>query len=96
MLVIAAGVICIANGLMGSLFRGTSQINETFMIEQYCSIIVLVLGVCGIASGIAAVVLRRVSPALAGAVMGMAGGGLVGFWLGLGALVLLSLSFEDF
>ena len=96
MLVIAAGAIGIANGLSSMLLNTPAEFGIPVEAEKYCGILVFLSGVGGIASGIAALALKRISPALAGAVMAMAGGGVVGFWFGLGAVFLLMLSNEDF
>ncbi len=96
MLVIAGGIVSLANGIVAIFAGGDVDVGITIPVGTYCGALVLSLGIGGILSGITAYMLRRISPALAGAVMGMAGGGIVGFWLGLAAIVLLTLSHEDF
>jgi hypothetical protein len=97
LLVIAAGVLSTANGLAAMSTGGeVYAVDLTIPVGTYCGALVLVLGIGGILSGIVALQIKRLSPVLAGAIMGIAGGGIVGFWLGLAAIVLLTLSHEDF
>lgn len=96
-LVIAAGIVSLGNGLAAMFSSGeVYAVDLTIPIGTYCGALVFALGIGGILSGITALLMRRLSPALAGAIIGMAGGGLVGFWFGLAAIVLLTLSHEDF
>jgi uncharacterized membrane protein HdeD (DUF308 family) len=97
MLVIAAGILSMANGL-AAMFTGGEvyAVDLTISVGTYCGALVLLLGIGGILSGVVALKMRRLSPALAGAILGIAGGGLMGFWFGLAAIVLLTLSHEDF
>ena len=97
MLVIAAGILSMANGLAAMITGGeVYAVDLTISVGTYCGALVLFLGIGGILCGIVALQMRRLSPALAGAIMGIAGGGLMGFWFGLAAIVLLTLSHEDF
>jgi hypothetical protein len=92
--IISAGVLGLVNGISAALtspwvYRLGGE------IVRYCGILVILFGIGAIVSGVAALVMRRISPAFAGAVMGIAGGGVAGFWLGILSLVLLILSDED-
>jgi len=94
-LTIASGFISIGNGIIVADPGGWANVMGEEYVERYCGILVLVAGIGAILSGIASLVQRRISPAMAGAVMGMAGGGLAGFWFGVVAIVLLFVSDED-
>lgn len=55
----------------------------------------VIFGIIAVAGGISGIKKKNFALALAGAVMGMMGGGLYGFYLGLGALVIFALSNQD-
>jgi hypothetical protein len=97
MLTILSGMLSLANGLASVVFESDLSFGTGFGIDRYaaCGFIVIVLGAVAILGGFYSLKYRRISFALAGAAMGMAGGGLVGFWCGLGALIALVLSHED-
>ena len=92
-----AGVLALVNGLRG-IFSETSIAlgpDVGFSRADVCATIALIFGVVAIAGGMNALKGRHLSLSLAGAFLGMMGGGLIGFWLGLGALILFALSNED-
>ena len=94
---ILAGVLALVNGLRG-IFGGSSVAlgpDVGFSHENVCGIIVLIFGIVAIAGGINALRGRNLSLSLAGAIFGMISGGLIGFWLGLGALILFAFFGED-
>ena len=96
-LTIGAGVASFANGtyamLTGTDVTLAADIGVTK--EAICGFIFVLFGIVSIAGGIAALKRMHISLGLAGAALGMMGGGLVGFWLGLIALVMFALSHED-
>lgn len=92
-----AGILCVVNGV-SSVLRGasieigphTGEVNISV-----CGFIVVLLGSISLAGGIAAYLKKHISLAIAGAVAGMIGGGIFGFWLGLASLLLIALSNAD-
>lgn len=97
MLVILAGVISLFNGFVALLSGGGIDFGLNTGINQYsiCSAMVFIFGIVGVIGGTYSFVRRRISFALGGAALGMAGGGIMGFWFGLIAIVALMLSNED-
>jgi hypothetical protein len=93
--IISAGVLSIANGISAASTTGWISILGGGEEVRYCGVLIFIFGMGAIVSGVAALALRRITPAFAGAVMGIAGGGLAGFWLGILALALLAMSDED-
>lgn len=93
--IISAGVLAITNGLTAASDNEWVNLVNGPDIIRYCGAIVLVLGIGAVLAGFVALVKRRISPAFGGAIMGIAGGGLPGFWLGIFALALLAMSDED-
>lgn len=93
--IISAGVLSIVNGILAASTTGWISILGGGEEVRYCGVLISILGMSAIVSGVAALALRRITPAFAGAVMGIAGGGLAGFWLGILALALLAMSDED-
>jgi hypothetical protein len=96
-LTILSGILSLANGLASVVFESNLSSGFDLGIDRYaaCGFIVIAFGAAAILGGLYSLKNRRISFALAGAGMGMCGGGLVGFWCGLGALVALVLSHED-
>lgn len=93
----AAGVLSLINGFEGVISNKESSIlppvSQSFV--PVCGVLLLALGVLAILGGISAIRGGRLSLSLVGAGAGMLGGGLIGFYLGLGAIVLLVLSDQD-
>jgi len=92
-----AGILAIINGLRG-LFTDSSLAlgpADTFTRETSCGILVLIFGIIAVAGGISGIKRKYFALAVAGSVMGMMGGGLYGFFLGLGALIIFGLSNQD-
>lgn len=98
LMTLSAGLLSLFNGIQGIVFGGQFAfgLDPGFSRFELCGVIVIIFGIVAIAGGILALKRRHISLALAGAVLGMLGGGLLGFWLGLGALVLFGFSDEDF
>lgn len=96
-LTIAGGVASFANGTFAILTGTEVQVAADLGLskEAICGFIFVIFGIVSVAGGIAALRRKHFSLGLAGAVLGMMGGGLVGFWLGLIALVMYALSHED-
>ncbi|OGS43979.1 MAG: hypothetical protein A3K76_00630 [Euryarchaeota archaeon RBG_13_57_23] len=96
-LTIAAGVATLANGTYAILTGTDVQVATDFGLtkEAVCGIIFVLFGIVSVAGGVAALKRMHFSLGLAGAALGMMGGGLIGFWLGLIALVMYALSHED-
>lgn len=92
-----AGVLAIINGLRGLFSDSSLALGpvSSFNGETYCGILVVVFGIIAVAGGISGIKRKSFALALAGAVMGMMGGGLFGFYLGLGALIIFALSNQD-
>ncbi len=96
-LTIAAGIASLANGIYSVVTNNAVSFATKSIVtgETVCGFVVIVFGIISIAGGISVYKGMHFSLGLAGAVLGMIGGGLVGFWLGLFALVLYALSHED-
>ena len=92
-----AGVFAINNGLRGLFLDSSLALGpaNTFTRETSCGILVLVFGIVAVAGGISGIKKKSFALAAAGAVLGMLGGGLYGFYLGLGALIIFGLSNQD-
>lgn len=92
-----AGILSLHNGLEGVIANVELSIlppvSQSFV--RVCGVLLLALGVLAIVGGISAIKGGRLSLSLVGAAAGMLGGGLIGFYLGLGAIVLLILSNQD-
>ena len=89
-----AGVLAIINGLRG-LFSDIHTVEYRFAPYDYCATLFVLFGIIAVAGGISGIKRKYFALTLAGAIMGMAGGGVYGFWLGLGALILFGLSNQD-
>jgi hypothetical protein len=89
-----AGVLAIINGL-GGLSSNNAAFEYRFAPYDYCATLFLLFGIIGVAGGISAITRKSFALAVAGAIMGMMGGGAYGFYLGLGALILFGLSNQD-
>jgi hypothetical protein len=89
-----AGVLAIINGLRG-LFSDISTVEYRFAPYDYCATLFLLFGIIAVVGGISGIKRKYFALALAGAIMGMVGGGVYGFWLGLGAMILFGLSNQD-
>jgi membrane associated rhomboid family serine protease len=92
-----AGVFALINGLgvlLADNFLALGP-DSSFTRYTFCGVLVVLFGVIAVAGGLSGIKRKNISLALAGAVMGMLGGGLYGFFLGLGALVAFSLSKAD-
>ena len=96
-LTISAGVLSLVNGLMGIFGEGSISFGPDvgFSRTELCGTILVSLGVVSIAGGLCAFRGRYMSLSLAGAFLGMIGGGFFGFFLGLASLVLFTLSSGD-
>lgn len=96
-LTILSGALALANGLATVVFESSLSFGLDLGIDRYavCGFMVIVFGAVAIMGGLYSLKRRRISFALAGAALGMSGGGLIGFWCGLGALVALIFSHED-
>ena len=94
---IVAGVLALINGLRAMVGNGEVSFGLDIGLTRYtfCAFIVLLFGALAITGGVFALKGRHLSLSLAGAVFGMMGGGLIGFYLGLVALVLFGLSDAD-
>ena len=95
---ISAGILAMVNGLRGIFGESSIALGPDagFSRSDVCGIMVLIFGIVAIAGGISALRCRYLSLSLAGAVLGMMGSGLIGFCLGLGALVMFAFSDQDF
>jgi hypothetical protein len=92
-----AGILAIINGLTGLFTDSYLALgpDSSFTRDTYCGILVLVFGIIAVAGGISGIKRKNFALALAGAVMGMMGGGVFGFFLGVGALIIFGLSNQD-
>ncbi len=100
-----AGWLTILSGFLALVNGASAMLNEPWFhsldlltgLTSYgiCEIIFLVAGVVAIAGGIAAILGKSLSLALAGAGLGILAGGIPGFFMGLAALVLLFMSDGD-
>jgi hypothetical protein len=96
---IIAGVLSLMNGVEGLLSRAGLY---SFLpdggegLATFCSILLLLFGVISISGGIYAFTPRaHVTPVLIGAGLGMLGGGVYGFFLGLAAILLFWMANVD-
>ena len=96
-LAILAGIMALANGLMGVTVGSSVALGPDSAINRFtvCSILVILFGIIAIAGGLSAIRGKHFTLALSGAVLGMVGGGWGGFFLGLGAIVLFMMSNQD-
>ncbi len=89
-----AGVLAIINGLTG-LSSDRSTVEYRFAPYDYCGILFVLFGIIAVAGGISGITRKSFALAVAGAIMGIMGGGVYGLYLGLGALVVFGLSNVD-
>jgi len=96
-LAILAGIMALANGLMGASIGSTVAIGPDSPVNRLtiCSVLVIIFGMIAIAGGLSAIRGKHFTLALVGAVLGMVGGGWGGFFVGLGAIVLFMMSNQD-
>jgi len=98
-MIIIAGILSFFNGLRTLLGETSWNLLDVFVdLNRYsiCAVLVMLFGAVSIVGGISALRGRNLSLALAGAALGMIGDGVAGFWLGIGAILFLFLSSEDF
>jgi len=96
-LAILAGIMALANGLMGASIGSTVAIGPDSPVNRLtiCSVLVIIFGMIAIAGGLSAIRGKHFTLALVGAVLGMVGGGWGGFFVGLGAIVMFMMSNQD-
>jgi len=96
-LTISAGVLSLANGVTGIFGESSTTfgLDVGFSRTDLCGIILIAFGIVSIAGGMCALRGRYLFLSFAGAFLGMMGGGLIGFWLGLGALIVFAVFGED-
>jgi hypothetical protein len=99
-LTIIAGILSLMNGIEG-LLASTQLLsflpNAMEGAVPACGFLLVLFGVIGIAGGVYALKPRaHLTPVLLGAGLGMLGGGVYGFFLGLTAILLLWLANADF
>ena len=96
-LAILAGIMALANGLMGASIGSTVAIGPDSPVNRLtiCSVLVIIFGMIAIAGGLSAIRGKHFTLALVGAVLGMVAGGWGGFFVGLGAIVLFMMSNQD-
>lgn len=92
-----AGILAIINGLTGLFTDSYLALgpDSSFTRYTFCGILVVIFGIIAVAGGISGIKRKNFALAVAGSVMGMIGGGLYGFCLGLGALIIFGLSNQD-
>jgi hypothetical protein len=92
-----AGILAIVNGLTGLFTDSYLALgpDSSFTRYTFCGILVVIFGIIAVAGGISGIKRKNFALAVAGSVMGMIGGGLYGFCLGLGALIIFGLSNQD-
>lgn len=96
---VVAGVLAFFNGFMSLFGHSSIDLFDIFIEpDRYtiCGIAIMASGVIAILGGISAIRGWNISLALVGAALGMMGGGIVGFWLGIASILFLFLSSEDF
>jgi Flp pilus assembly pilin Flp len=96
---VIAGVLTFFNGFRTLIGETSWNLLEALVdLNRYslCAVVIMVFGAVAIAGGISAIRGKNLSLALAGAALGMIGDGIAGFWLGIGAILFLFLSSEDF
>jgi len=95
---IIAGLLALFNGFMALFGEASSGMPDVVIdLNRYtaCATMIMIFGAVAILGGISAIRGKNISLALAGAALGMMGGGIVGFWLGVTAILLLFLSSAD-
>ena len=98
-MIVIAGLLALFNGFTALLGETSSDLFDIVVdLNRYsmCAMMIMAFGAVAIVGGISAIRGKNISLALAGAALGMLGGGIVGFWLGLTAILFLFLSNEDF
>ena len=103
-LVVIAGILTLITGVL-SIYNGIAGVNSAVGLGldvfrddlkySFCGAFLVAFGIVAIVGGYFAIKGRHVILAVIGACLGMAGGGLAGFWLGLTAMVLIFLSDTD-
>ncbi len=95
---IGAGLLSVFNGAQGVLFGGELQyaVDTGFPLFAACGAIFILFGVLAVSGGVMALMGKHFSLALLGSFLGMMGGGLYGFWLGLTAIIVFAFSDADF
>jgi len=95
LMTIGAGLLSLQSALTATVFGGELPVGVDFERFAMCTAMVTIFGIVAIAGGVCALVGRHLSLALAGAFLGMISGGLISFWLGLGALVVFAFANAD-
>lgn len=98
-LIIGAGLLAFLNGAFAFIGESaTTWFDDYIGLNRFtfCGTLLMIIGAVAIAGGISALLQKRLSLALAGAIFGALGDGLAGFVFGLTAIALLFTSDEDF
>lgn len=94
---IGVGLLSLFNGVQGLAFGGEFQSGPDLGFSMFaaCGVIFMLFGVVAIAGGMLALRGKHISLAFVGAFLGVLGGGMYGFWLGLVAIAALVFSDAD-
>lgn len=90
-----AGALALKNGFTGVTGESFGSTNA-FYLNSVCGIVFILFGIVSIIGAICALKGKYFVLAIGGAVLGMVGDGVIGFFSGLIALILFALSNEDF
>lgn len=96
LLTVVIGLLCLYNGFQALTGGEESTSGPYITPDALCGTAIIIFGVIALAGGISALMAKHFSLALAGALVGMAGGGWVSFFLGVLAFMFYFFSDEDF
>lgn len=95
-LTFGTGLLSLENGLQAMISGEEIPFGPYFTHVTACSITVILFGTIALAGGISAMRGKHFSLALAGALLGMMGGGIWAFFMGLVAFIFYYFANEDF
>lgn len=90
-----AGCLALKNGLTG-VTGETFGSTDAFYLNSVCGIVFIIFGIVSLIGAYCAIQGKFFVLAIGGAVLGMVGDGVIGFFSGLIALILFAISNEDF
>ncbi|MBN1678612.1 MAG: hypothetical protein JW880_08775 [Candidatus Thermoplasmatota archaeon] len=96
LMTLITGILSLNNGLQGMIAGDEFPFGPYLTRFAACSIAVIFFGIIAVAGGVSAMRGTHFSLALAGALLGMMGGGIVAFFLGLLAFIFYFFADEDF
>jgi hypothetical protein len=94
-LTVILGLIALQNGFIAITAEEENTYGADITPGDICGTTIIFFGIMAIAGGVCALMARNFSMALAGALLGMAGGGWASFFIGVLAFALFLTSSED-